>query len=57
MASSHLLVSCECVPKAVRDEMRSLRDRHETRIGGKGYWNECCVSQGLVERDDALWFW
>jgi hypothetical protein len=56
MASSHLLDACESVPDDVRDEMRNWRDRHESRIGGKRYWIECCTGQGLVERDEALWF-
>jgi len=50
IATTHLAVSCPCVPQSVRDDLNKLHQRKDTAAGGKVYWANGCARMGL--RDD-----
>ena len=54
MASSHLCESCQCIPPALKAELRGLRDRRDTASGGKQYWADGARAMGLHETEDGL---
>ena len=56
MASSHLCVHCEDIPRAIREELLRLKQIKQNPGGGKDYWACGVQSKGIVETNDGLRF-
>lgn len=51
MAGSHLSDSCRIIPQAIKERLRTLRERKDSASGGKQYWADGCRAIGLMETE------
>ena len=56
MASSHLCVHCDDIPKDLRDRLLHLKAIKQNPGGGKDYWACGVQSKGVIETKDGLRF-
>lgn len=56
MASSHLCIHCQYMPRDIRGELLILRDRKSSAGGGKKYWGDGARVLGVYEDKDGLRF-
>ena len=54
MAGSHLIGSCQHMPKNIKEELRQLRETKANASGGKSYWAESGAALGLYESEEGL---
>jgi hypothetical protein len=56
LASIHLLATCESIPAATRERLKSLRDSKSPAGCGKRYWANGVAVLGVHEDSDGLRF-
>ena len=56
MASSHLCIHCDDIPKELRENLLHLKSIKQNPGGGKDYWACGVQSKGIIETEDGLRF-